>query len=552
MKRWSEDGLAGFCNRFQNVCLGVAFWNGRDPILKERLFGLGGPEGNHGEDVKEYYFHVDATPTHSYMHLRYFYPMDEYPYKDLVEGNAARGRTEPEYELVDALPERENSIRKGHMWMCDIEYAKASEGDICARITVTNPSEDRTERIHVLPSLWFRNTWSWGWDSRIPEVREVEKSKKQRSSSMEQETYAAAFERHLGALRWAVGAPNQTCSRNPEDRWDFLVTDNETNFVRLYGEEAGKHQKSLHTKDAFHAHITGDGGALGGKVKPPGVGGTKACVWASRLLKPKQTFQVWFRFRVDAQRQPMWRWVNPHKPQKIKSGSKRAADTANDPRRPELSTVSTMWCERGDDADVEGGGRCYFIKHNKVETFTTSLKHGKGGGVEERKVHDIGAEQQRLGPSEHVNARGAVLKTLGAQTVVDTDLHDNIRDRMIQRIEAEETSDSSKEGAWLPWSEFEEAFEIRREEADEYYAVLQPPTIGEDDRLIQRQAFAGLLWTKCFYHYGVAMWLDGDPAFPPPPPGRETIRNGDWRHFFTSSVLSLPDKWECKLIHREE
>src|SRR5262249_6017002 len=160
--RWNEDGLAGFCNRFQNLCLGLALWNGRDPILKERLFGLSGPEGNHGEDVKEYYFYLDGTPTHSYMRMLYKYPQGEYSYARLLDENRRRGRADREFELIDAL---EDDFLAGRYFDVFVEYAKGDPEDILCRITAINRGPEPA-LLHVLPHLWFRNTWSWGHDPR--------------------------------------------------------------------------------------------------------------------------------------------------------------------------------------------------------------------------------------------------------------------------------------------------------------------------------------------------------------------------------------------------
>ena len=164
--RWNEDGLAGISDRHQYICFAIALWNGRDPILKERVFGLTGNEGNHGEDVKEYYFYLDSTPTHSYMKYLYKYPQAEFPYAKLVEENRRRGRRDPEYELIDTGVFDENRY-----FDVFVEYAKATPEDLCIRIQVVNRGPDPAE-LTLLPTLWFRNTWSWGLDARRPRMRE--------------------------------------------------------------------------------------------------------------------------------------------------------------------------------------------------------------------------------------------------------------------------------------------------------------------------------------------------------------------------------------------
>src|SRR5687767_6890011 len=165
--RWGEDGLAGISDDKQLLCFSLAFWNGKDPILKERLFGVTNGEGNHGEDVKEYYFYLDAVPSHSYMRMLYKYPQVEYPYTRLVEENRRRTRSEPEFELADALGD---SLREGHYFDVLVEYAKAGQEDILCRVTSINRGPEPAE-LHVLPQAWFRNTWSWGHDPHRPELR---------------------------------------------------------------------------------------------------------------------------------------------------------------------------------------------------------------------------------------------------------------------------------------------------------------------------------------------------------------------------------------------
>ena len=167
--RWNEDGIGGFCNRFQNVCMGLALWNERDPFLKERFFGLAGPEGNHGEDVKEYYFYLDATPTHSYMKMLYKYPQVEYPYAQLADESRRRSRQESEFELFDAIAD---AFRAGRYFDVFIEYARADQEDILCRVTAINRGA-KPAALHILPHLWFRNTWAWGYSDDRPELQAV-------------------------------------------------------------------------------------------------------------------------------------------------------------------------------------------------------------------------------------------------------------------------------------------------------------------------------------------------------------------------------------------
>ncbi len=161
--RWNEDGIGGICNRFQNVALSLCLWNGKDKVIKERFYGLTGNQGNHGEDVKEYYFHIDSTPTHSYMKMLYKYPQNQFPYEDLITENAKRGRDQPEYELYDAMKDDFHANRYYDVY---IEYAKADDADILCKVTIHNRNEVDDQQLHVLPTLLFRNTWGWGYERR--------------------------------------------------------------------------------------------------------------------------------------------------------------------------------------------------------------------------------------------------------------------------------------------------------------------------------------------------------------------------------------------------
>jgi hypothetical protein len=362
--RWNEDGLGGFCNRFQNICLAVALWNGHDPILKERFFGLTNGEGNHGEDVKEYYFYLDGTPTHSYMKMLYKYPHAEFPYQQLVEENGRRGRGEAEYELVDTGLFAENRY-----FDVFIEYAKADEEDILCRITAINRGPDAAA-IHILPHLWYRNTWSWGYNPARPELRQA-------SPGVIQTAH-----RHLDVRWWYV----QSDGLDPV----LLFTENDTNTERLFNVPNSR----PYVKDGIHRAVV--------------------------------------EGRVDC--------VNPNQ-----IGTKAAA---------------------------------HF--------------------------------QKELAPGES----------------------------LVVNLRFARTEQPS------PFEAFDAIFTQRIAEADEFYAALHRQTASEDERNLQRQAFAGLLWSKQFYHYSVGLWLDGDPASPPPPPARKQGRNSDWRQAYQLDVLSMPDKWE--------
>ena len=203
--RWNEDGLAGWCDDRQTLCLALAFWNGRDPILKERIFGLTGTEGNHSEDAKEYWWFVDSTPTHSYLRWRYHYPQAEFPYGDLVAENGRRTKLDPEYELIDT-----GVFADDRYWAIEAEFAKATTDDVYVKVTLTNAGPDPAT-IDVLPTLWFRNTWAWGIDPRKPSIS-VEAG------------YVIAEHHELG--RYVLELEGDP---------DLLFCDNETNAQRLFG-----------------------------------------------------------------------------------------------------------------------------------------------------------------------------------------------------------------------------------------------------------------------------------------------------------------------------
>ena len=365
--RWNEDGLAGLCDRHQYICFALALWNGHDPILKERLFGLTGHEGNHGEDVKEYYFYLDSTPTHSYMRYLYKYPQTAFPYDRLVEQNRRRSRLEPEYELVHT-----GCFDKHRYFDVFVEYAKSSPEDICIRVQAVNRGPDTAE-LTVLPTIWYRNTWSWGSDIRRP-----------RFHAGEPVADASVIE----TVHEYYGLRRLLCDKQPT----LLFTENETNSGRLYDDEEGPR----YTKDGFHDYV---------------VNGHKTA-------------------------------VNPDH-----VGSKAAAQ------------------------------------------YTLTLPPGATASI-----------RMRLTNEAHP----------------DTFTRQN----------------------------FEAVFDARIHEANEFYDTLAPRRLSEDARRVQRQAFAGLLLSKQYYHYDVSRWLKGDPMGPEPPPERERGRNADWTHLYNADVLSMPDKWE--------
>jgi hypothetical protein len=361
--RWNEDGLGGVSNDFQNVCLAVALWNEKDPILKERLFGLTGSEGNHGEDVKEYYFYLDNTPTHSYMKMLYKYPQVAFPYAQLVESKRHRDRRAPEFELLDALHE---AFAKGRYFDVFIEWAKASPEDLLLRIIAVNHGTQAAS-IHILPHVWFRNTWSWGYGPERPSMQRVDG----RTISVEH--------KHLGQRYVYV-----------DGDVPLLFTENDTNYERIFGGSNG----GAYVKDGINEAVVNG---------------------QSDRVNPAQT------------------------------GTKAAAH------------------------------------------FQASLASGASFTV-----------RLRFAPSE-----------------LDE-----------------------------PFADFDVIFARRLEESGEFYNSLHPTGLSDEERQIQRQALAGLLWSKQFYHYNVELWLKGDPAQLPPPTSRRQGRNHEWGHLDNLDVLSMPDKWE--------
>jgi hypothetical protein len=371
--RWGEDGLLGITDREGRLCFSLALWNGRDPILKERLFGLTGPEGNHGEDVKEAYFYLDSTPTHSYMKALYKYPQAEFPYRLLSEENRRRSKIEPEFELCDT-----GVFDDGRYFDVIAEYAKASPNDILIRVTVDNRGPEASA-LDVLPTLWFRNTWSWGrtGEGYWPKPRIHQAG----------EGSLLAEQASLGWFRFA--ADSGPGGRLP----GFLFTENETNAAKLFGTPDG----ARYAKDAFHEVVVQ---GRSDAVNPENTG-TKAC--ALYRLEVPAGAGITLRFRLSAE------------------------DEA--PREP----------------------------------------FGDG---------------------------------------------------------------------------FEKVFADRIREADDYYSALLPEHLPEEERRIARQGYAGLLWSKQFYHFSVKDWLEGDPAHPAPPASRRRGRNRDWTHLYNRDVISMPDKWE--------
>jgi mannosylglycerate hydrolase MGH1-like protein len=371
--RWGEDGIGGICDRHQHICFALALWNQKDPILKERLFGLTNPQGNHGEDVKECYFYLDATPTSSYLKYLYKYPQAAFPYEELLSENAKRTRLEPEYELIDTGVFRENRY-----FDVFVEYAKASAEDVLICITAWNRGPEPA-RLQILPTLWFRNRWSWGENYDPPQTYRIDGPPE--TSLIELSEY------HYGK-RWLLleGAP------------EVLFTENETNAERLF--ESGN--RTPYVKDAFHRYV------INGELSA----------------------------------------VNP-----AQRGTKAAA------------------------------------------LYTAEIAPSASWTIRARLIDKNPAQNQR-----------AAKQLFGAS--------------------------------------FDRVFSQRIREADEFYAQRAHLGAVDDARLVQRQAFAGLLWCKQSYHYDVRRWLQGDSTQTTPPAERREGRNHRWVNLHNSDVISMPDTWE--------
>ncbi len=377
--RWGEDGLAGICDRYQLLVFSLALWNGRDPILKERAFGLDMWEGNHGEDVKEYYFYLDNTPTHSYMRYLYKYPQGEYPYQELVRENQRRAGSGAEFELLDT-----GLFDEGRYFDVEVEYAKASPDDICIRIKASNRGPESAP-LHILPHLWFRNTWAWAEPrGKEPVIRLIHDGKTSpytcllADSSEVPELSGLLFPYQLGK-RYLYA--DSSCTA--------LFTNNETNNQRVYGQA----NASPYLKDAFHRHLI-----HGEACVNPAQSGTKSCLHYRLDIPPGESVQLVLRLTDTAMPQP--------------------------------------------------------------------------------------------------------------------------------------------------FANIDDVFSQRQAEADTFYGSVHPPKATLEEKRVQRQAFAGLLWSKQVYLFDVHKWLHGDRAGSPPPASRHLARNRHWGHLNSMRVLLMPDKWE--------
>jgi hypothetical protein len=358
--RWGEEGIGGVSDDQQQLCLAFSFWNKKDPILKERIFGLTGSEGNHGEDAKEYYYYLDSTPTHSYMKMLYKYAQREFPYAWLVDENRRRSKADPEFELIDT-----GLFNDDKYFDVFIEYAKNDPNDLLARVTIHNRGNEEAD-LNVLPTIWFRNTWDWGYSHEMPVLKAG--------------SHGEIMVEHAALGKMYFYAEKKT---------DLIFCDNKTNRKKLYGVEGDKG----YWKDGINDFI---------------VHGNKTAV-------------------------------------NFSSGTKASAHY---------------------DLTIAPG---------KSVTLRLRLTNKK---------------------SEN------------------------------------------------PFGDFPSIFKTREKEADAFYEALQQEMNSEDEKMVQRQAFAGMLWSKQFFYFDVEQWLKGDPSQPSPPVERLNGRNHEWMHLNNADVISMPDKWE--------
>ncbi len=361
--RWGEEGIGGICDDKQTICFALSFWNGKDSILKERYFGLTGKEGNHGEDVKEYFYYLENIPTHSYMKMLYKYPQTEFPYSQLLQENQKRGKLDPEFELIDT-----GIFNEDKYFDVFIEYSKADPEDILIKLTVCNRANENAV-LNIVPQIWFRNTWSWGYDDYKPGISTGNKN-------------------YLLLSHQNIGNYSLFYEENPE----LLFCDNDTNIKKLY---------NVDSEDLFK-------------------------------------------------------------------------DGIND-----------------------------FIVNGKKEAVNNTS--GTKAGINYK----------------------ITLPALGSKVI---------------RLRLKANSD--KPELINPFEDFDSIFNLRTKETDEFYEELESQIKNQDEKNVQRQALAGMLWCKQFYYYDVRHWLKGDPSQPSPPPERYKGRNNEWNHLNNSDIISMPDKWE--------
>lgn len=540
--RWGEDGLMGICDREARLCFSVALWNEQDAFLKERLFGLTNPQGNHGEDVKECYYYLDSTPTHSWMRSLYKYPQAKFPYEQLLDENGRRGADEPEYELIDT-----GVFNESRYFDIFFNYAKGGENDLWMEIEAWNRGPDPAP-LHLVPTVWYRNVWDWG--------REGEGYGPRPALSW-QDGRIRGHHRELGTWWWWV----------PEGG-EPLFTENETNKKSTFGvRNTGKF-----TKDAFHRQIV-DGEA----ACNPRQAGTKAGMHYHRLLRPGECWRVRMRLVSEA---TLAGDVHPL------VGGHTAAVSRGTHSGARLSSSSEAPLSGGADSlvashEAEGSPPVTTLEAQPLpvlEAHLTPTGHlssapepkWKNSSVAARRAqaersikasapHDPSAlnispltdreqvlESSRLPASSSKHSEVAREQSEQRGHSVSA-MHGRRRARAASaRLhgECERGASGGLQGGGADWlDQGELVFQQRKAEADDYYLEVLPG-VTPAEQAMARQACAGLFWSKQFYYYVVRQWAEGDPNAPPPPPHRADDRNGEWMHLYNRDVLLMPDKWE--------
>lgn len=494
--RWGEDGLAGLSDNHCRMGFSLALWNGKDRMLKERLFGLANNEGNHGEDVKELYWYLDSTPTHSYMKMLYKYPQESYPYDLFVRESRNRSRDVAEFEITDT-----DLFDEDKYWDVFVEYAKDKdeENAISIRISAYNRGTEPAD-LHIIPQLVFRNYWFW------PKEEPAKPKMKQTGDYVIQTDHPDLGRYHLYcSTSPAPSAPPAKRGQAPEPISDeevvpeLLFTENETNFERLYN---GKN-RNIYAKDAFHDHIVP--AHRQEKDRPKALERTRT-IKKTVVRQERRPIQ-----RAPVEAQPT---VNSASAEASPEAPADAAAAAAAAVEKQFGTVGPVDDQEYEVIDIEEEveeQEIYFEDPDESKPprdYVNPSKEGTKAGA-----HYVFRQVPPFGGCAVVRMK-LTPKTPSQDPAIDDD------------------------------EQFDTTVEARRSEADEFYAKLISGPMSDDMKNVMRQALAGMLWNKQFYMFIQPEWLRGDPGQPAPPPERKHIRNYDWRHLHMEDVLSMPDKWE--------
>ncbi|PWY97085.1 hypothetical protein BCV70DRAFT_203193 [Testicularia cyperi] len=490
--RWGEDGLAGLSDNHCRMGFSLALWNGKDRMLKERLFGLANNEGNHGEDVKELYWYLDSTPTHSYMKMLYKYPQESYPYELFVRESRNRSRDVAEFEITDT-----DLFDEDKYWDVFVEYAKDAdeENAVSIRISAYNRGPEPAD-LHIIPQLFFRNYWFWPKD-------EPKKPKmKQTGDYVIEAEHPELGRYHLYcSTSPAPSAPPAKRGQAPEPVSDeevvpeLLFTENETNFERLYN----GNNRNIYAKDAFHDHII-PGHRLE-KDRPKAIQKT-------RMIK---------KTVVRQERRPI------EKKEEAAAEAAPLADGASAEANGEAAAAEKQY---GSIGAVGGEGIDYELV-DVEEEIEEEVSYFEDPDESQPPRDYVNPDKEGTKAGAHYVFRQ--VPPMGGCAVV--------RMKLTPRTPAEDAAIDDDE-------QFDNTVEARRSEADEFYAKLISGPMSDDMKNVMRQALAGMMWNKQFYMFVQPEWLRGDPGQPAPPPERKHIRNADWRHLHMEDILSMPDKWE--------